>query len=85
MVKSIPPWPNLLIFCALLLLMITILLRAFSWPQEYEADAVGAKYVDRDTMVVTLEALAKLRGINVEQDSYSHPSISKRIANLRRE
>jgi len=83
-VRSIPIWPNLLIFCALFLLLFIILLRAISWPQEYEADAVGAKYTDNNTMVATLRTLAKLKGTDIEQDTYSHPSISRRIANLTR-
>jgi len=83
-VKSIPLRPNLFIFCILLLLMFVVLLRATSWPQEYEADSVGAKCVSVDTMIITLLELAKLKNTNVEQDTYGHPSISRRIANLRR-
>jgi Zn-dependent protease with chaperone function len=81
-VRSIPLWPNLLIFFAWCFLILVIFLRFISWPKEYEADAIAAKYVGKNTMISTLQALATLKGTDMEQDFYSHPSISKRIAKL---
>jgi len=82
-VRSIPHWPNLLVLFPLYILMFIIVFRVIGWRQEYEADGVGAKYLGRDKMIVTLQKVAKLKGTVVERDFYFHPSISRRIANLK--
>ncbi len=76
--------PNTFIFIVLLFLMLIVVFRVVEWPYEFEADTVGARYVTENTMVATLQAFAQLKGTDVEQDFYLHPSISRRIANLKR-
>lgn len=53
-----------------------------SWPLEYEADVMADECVKQGAVVSSLNAIAKLRKMDVTRDFYGHPSINKRIANL---
>ncbi len=55
-----------------------------SWPFEYKADAIAAQYVGKEQMVSALMKLADKNNIDMNRDSYTHPSISKRVARLNR-
>ncbi len=50
-----------------------------SWPFEYAADRMSARYVGKTKMISALEELANSTGANPYVDSYSHPSIARRI------
>lgn len=54
-----------------------------SWPLEYRADEIAASYVGVESVISALERLAKENNLKIDRDTYTHPSISKRIANLR--
>ena len=55
-----------------------------SWPLEYEADAIAGKYIGEETVINGLRKLATSASIDVNRDSYTHPSISRRIKRLQR-
>ena len=55
-----------------------------SWPFEYKADAVAARYIGKEKMIAALNKLAEANSIDINQDSYSHPAISRRVAHLRK-
>ena len=50
-----------------------------SWPFEYAADRMSARYMGKTKMISALEDLASATGANPYVDSYSHPSIARRI------
>ena len=54
------------------------------WPMEYSADLAAKQYVSKDAMSSALRGLAELRDTPPETDSYTHPSVNKRIARLDR-
>lgn len=54
-----------------------------TWPYEYKADAIAAKYVGGEQVACALIKLTEGAGTDINRDSYSHPAISKRIAKLR--
>lgn len=55
-----------------------------SWPFEYRADAIAAKYVGGQKVIDALLKLAASASIDINRDSYTHPSISRRIKRLQR-
>lgn len=59
-----------------------IAMRFILWPFEYKADLMADQYLKQNAVVSLLKAMAALRKIDVTRDSYSHPSINKRIASL---
>ncbi len=61
-----------------------ISLNRLSWRFEYSADLISSEAVDSNTIETALRFYAILKGIDVERDSFLHPSISKRINNLRK-
>lgn len=60
-----------------------IVLPASTWPFEYRADEIAATYVGTESVIAALERLAKENNMEIDRDTYTHPSISRRIANLR--
>jgi Zn-dependent protease with chaperone function len=72
--------------CVALLIILTgltgIAMRFISWPFEYTADLTADERVKQGAVASALKALATLRRLDVRRDSYGHPSINKRIANL---
>jgi Zn-dependent protease with chaperone function len=72
--------------CLLTLLTVTIEILVYSlvsWRQEYEADAVAAKYVGPKDMAHALEQVARL--MYRPGDTLTHPSFKKRISRLQSE
>lgn len=70
----------------LTLLTVTIEILVYSlvsWRQEYEADAVAAKYVGPKDMAHALEQVARL--MYRPGDTLTHPSFKKRISRLQSE
>jgi Zn-dependent protease with chaperone function len=67
----------------LLLLSVAIMVlvsRAISWYQEFEADALAAKWVGKEDMLYTLKTIEKI--MNRHGDTLTHPSFGKRISHL---
>jgi len=62
-----------------------LILPMVSWYFEYEADAVAASFVGCQPVMKGLGKLADVKKTNIKQDTYSHPSISKRIIRLQRQ
>jgi Zn-dependent protease with chaperone function len=56
--------------------------RFMLWPHEYQADLIAMQHVDRRAVVSYLTAIARLRKREMTRDSYTHPSVNKRVANL---
>lgn len=55
-----------------------------SWPFEYDADKIAAKHIGPENVIDGLVKLATLAHININADSFTHPSISKRIKRLQK-
>ena len=82
---SADPLGSSLFTCSALLILIDfmgIAARFILWPVEYEADLIAKQYVNREAVVSFLKEMATIRKIDITRDFYSHPSITKRIANL---
>ena len=60
-----------------------LILPLISWPLEFHADTISAKYVGTDKIIAGLLKLADKAGVNKKRDSYTHPSINRRINRLR--
>ncbi len=75
------PWyvNYLLLFAAMGLIMPLI-----SWPFEYQADTIAAKYVGKEKVIWGLMKLATSANMDINQDSYTHPSIARRIRRLQK-
>lgn len=59
-----------------------LILPAVSWRLEYEADAIAASFVGSQPVIMALGKLAEANNIDVQRDTYLHPSIWKRISRL---
>jgi Zn-dependent protease with chaperone function len=59
-----------------------LILPAVSWRLEYEADAIAARFVGRQPVTIALGKLAEANNIDVQRDTYLHPSVRKRISRL---
>jgi len=81
--SGLPFFVNLLIsFAAVGLIMPLV-----SWPFEYQADAIAAKCIGPEgpeRVINGLKKLAASAGIDINRDSYTHPSISRRVKKLQR-
>jgi len=55
-----------------------------SWPFEYRADTVAAKCLGEQKVIDALMKIAGSAGVDITRDSYTHPSISRRIRRLQR-
>lgn len=53
-----------------------------SWPFEYQADAFAAKSIGAEKVISGLVKLASKADMDMDLDSYSHPSIARRINRL---
>lgn len=53
-----------------------------SWACEFDADAVAARYVGSGTMISALRALSGDDDESRRRDTWSHPSMARRIARL---
>lgn len=53
-----------------------------SWPLEYQADAFAAKSIGAEKVISGLIKLASKADMDMDLDSYSHPSIARRINRL---
>lgn len=67
---------------AILISSVGLAMPSICWTHEYGADVAAKQYVSKDAMVSALRKLARLRGTNLETDSYAHPSVNKRIVRL---
>ena len=54
-----------------------------SWYFEYEADTVAKKYVGKEAVISELEDFKRI--MDKDNDSFTHPSFSKRITKLKNE
>lgn len=54
------------------------------WHFEYEADSIAAQFVGKQPVVTALLRLSEANAIDIERDTYSHPSISKRMHRLQK-
>jgi Zn-dependent protease with chaperone function len=61
-----------------------LILPTVSWRFEYKADAIAAGFVGSQPVIKALGKLAEANNIDVRRDTYSHPSISKRIYRLQK-
>ena len=52
-----------------------LILPAVSWRHEYEADAIAASFVGSEPVIMALGKLAEANSIDVQRDTYLHPSI----------
>lgn len=64
--------------------MMELILPLISWPFEYQADAFAAKSIGAEKVISGLLKLASKAGMDMGLDSYSHPSIARRINRLRK-
>lgn len=55
---------------------------SLSWCYEYRADAIAAQYVGAGPVIKGLQGFAELCGADSSRDSWSHPSLARRIARL---
>ncbi len=55
-----------------------------SWHFEYEADSIAAQSVGKQPVITALLKLSEANAIDIKRDTYSHPSISKRIHRLQK-
>lgn len=81
--SGLPFFVNLLISFAAIGLVMPLV----SWPFEYQADAIAAKCIGPEgpeRVINGLKKLAASAGIDINRDSYTHPSISRRIKKLQR-
>jgi len=71
----------LLSFC-----IATIVFRFISWKFELQADLTAAdiKPINKHLMICFLSEMAKISNMSINRDYYRHPSINKRIANLKK-
>jgi Zn-dependent protease with chaperone function len=53
-----------------------------SWHCEYDADAIAATFVGIEPVIKGLRKIAEVKNADVRCDTYSHPSISRRISRL---
>ncbi len=61
-----------------------LILPEVSWHFEDEADAIAATFVGINPVIKGLRKLAEAKHIDVNRDTYSHPSISNRISKLQK-
>jgi Zn-dependent protease with chaperone function len=69
------------IMCVSFLLVVYSLL---SWHFEYQADSVAAHYVGPETVIAGLRNICTLAKKDGSKDSFTHPSIVKRITRLQK-
>jgi len=55
-----------------------------SWHFEYEADSIAAQFVGKQPVIIALLRLSDANAIDIKRDTYSHPSIAKRIHRLQK-
>lgn len=77
---QLPGIVNLLLVFAAYALVLPIA----SWHFEYEADSIAAQFVGKQLMITALLRLSEANAIDIKRDTYSHPSISKRIHRLQK-
>lgn len=63
---------------------VALTMSVVGWRCEYGADAVAAKYVGVDAMTAALRALGGHDDAQCRRDSWSHPSIVRRVARLQK-
>ena len=73
-----PFYINYLILFAVMGLILPLI----SWPFEYQADALAAKSIGAEKVISGLVKLASKADMDMGLDSYSHPSIARRINRL---
>lgn len=67
----------------LFVVLIFMSIRFMTWPVEYEADSLAIQYTaNKNAMESVLHKLVGMKETNYKWASYSHPSVSNRIANL---
>lgn len=73
-------WPVIPILLTSLIWL--LVLSSICWQREYEADALAAVYVEKKPMADALEQLARLIYRRGPADTFTHPSLKKRISRL---
>jgi Zn-dependent protease with chaperone function len=71
--------PNIFIFIGI----ISLSTRYLSWPNEYAADLVAAQYTGTKAFVTALSKIAEMRHRDRDFSSFTHPSITNRLDNLK--
>ena len=59
--------------------LIYLIMFLFLWLQEFDSDITAAKYVEKDSLI---NALLKISKNNLDESSFTHPSIRRRISIL---
>lgn len=77
---QLPGIVNLLLVFAAYALVLPIA----SWHFEYEADSIAAQSVGKQPVITALLRLSEANAIDIKRDTYSHPSISKRVHRLQK-